>query len=98
MVQTTCGAERTVLAQVAEGDIGKLPFRVPKESAHDRVLVETNQDNLGESGHAGERRQGMPYHRLWSYISTAREIQEARARHWTHLACHWQQGLGAWRD
>lgn len=64
MVQPACGAQRLVLAQVADGDVGEVAPGLLDEAGHLGVVVEADDDDLAEAGDAGEGLQRMPYHGL----------------------------------
>lgn len=64
VVKPPRGAERPVLPQIADSDIGELALRVLDETAHDRVLVEPDNEDLGEARDFGERGERVPDHRL----------------------------------
>ena len=76
VVETSGSTERTVFAQVASVSCGKdyargslpdvdvweLALRVFDEPSHGRVLVEPDDDNLGQPLDFGKGREGVPDH------------------------------------
>lgn len=64
MIESTGGTQWSVLSQITDGDIGKLPLDILDESSHHRILVESNEDHLGQTGYTGESRERVPDHRL----------------------------------
>lgn len=64
VVQSACGAQRLVLAQVADRDVGEVAPGLFDEAGHLGVVVEADDDDLAEAWNARERLERMPDHRL----------------------------------
>lgn len=64
VVEAAGSSQGSILAQVADIDVGELSFRIPDEVAHDRILIKANQDDLGKTGHTGQSCKRVPNHGL----------------------------------
>ena len=54
MVKTTGGAQGSVLAQVADGDVGVFAVGILDEIAEDSLVVVTNEEDFGDLGDSGD--------------------------------------------
>lgn len=52
-------------------DLWELALRLLDKRGHDAVLVETNQDDISETGNLGEGSEGVPHHGLAISSSTS---------------------------
>lgn len=64
MIKSTSGSKRPVLSQITDGDIWEFSLWILDEASHHWILVETNQDHLGQSGHFGQSSKRVPDHWL----------------------------------
>lgn len=54
MVKTTSSAQGSVLAQVADGDVGVFAVGILDEIAEDSLVVVTDEEDFGDLGDSGD--------------------------------------------